>query len=295
MKTLIIGSNGQLGWELVRQGNLMGLPLRAVDFPDIDITRPDSVVEWITGDTNLVVNAAAYTAVDRAESERELAFAVNHAGPEYLSVACARHHIPLIHISTDYVFDGTRQAPYRESDPVAPMGVYGKSKSAGEAAVRAGLKRHVIVRTAWLCGEHGQNFVKTMLRLCREKETLRVVNDQHGCPTFAFDLAEAILKIVRDILSGKTDAWGTYHYCGRGETTWYGFTREIVRLAKEHTDLKVHTLEPITTEEYPTPARRPRYSVLDCHRIEETFGIINKPWQDGLDRLIRRLFAAENR
>ncbi len=291
MNILIIGCNGQVGWELVRQGTTMGLHIKAVDLPDIDITNPDSVAEQMGSGTDLIVNAAAYTAVDKAEAEPELAFAVNHAGPAHLAAACAERDIPLIHISTDYVFDGTKRTPYTESDPVAPIGVYGASKSAGEGAVRATLTKHMILRTAWLCGVHGQNFIKTMIRLGREKETLRVVNDQHGCPTFAFDLADVILKIALRIQSEEKPNWGTYHYCGSGATTWYGFAREIFRLAKEHTEMKVHTIEPISTDEYPTQAKRPQYSVLDCGLIEKQLGIVNKPWQEGLESFFQRLFS----
>ena len=194
----IIGSNGQLGWELVRQGETRGLKILALDYPEIDIGDPASIDSRIESkEIDLIINAAAYTAVDRAESEPEAAFAVNRQGPANLAEECRERDIPLIHVSTDYVFDGTKKGAYIEEDPVAPLGVYGESKAAGEAEVRKRLPKHVIVRTAWLCGVHGHNFVKTILRMGREKDTLRVVSDQFGCPTFAADLAEAIFEVAK--------------------------------------------------------------------------------------------------
>ena len=191
----IIGSNGQLGWELVRQGERRGVQILALDFPEIDISDPVSIDRGFgSAPIEFVINAAAYTAVDRAETEPQAAYAVNRDGPANLALKCRALDVPLIHVSTDYVFDGTKEGAYTETDEVAPLGIYGESKAAGEADVRKHLPRHFIVRTAWLCGVHGHNFVKTMLRMGREKEFLRVVNDQFGCPTFAADLAGAILR-----------------------------------------------------------------------------------------------------
>ncbi len=291
MTILVIGSNGQVGWELERQGRQMGLPIKAKDLPEIDITDLQSVAKNCNADTRLIINAAAYTAVDKAESEAELAFAVNQIGPRNLACFCADQNIPLIHLSTDYVFDGSKHAPYTESDPIAPLGVYGESKSAGEVAVRSVLAKHLILRTSWLSGLHGQNFVKTMLRLGREREIIRVVNDQHGCPTFAFDLAEVIVKLAVRAAAGEDLPWGTYHYCGQGATTWYELTQKIILLAGKYIELKVHTIEPIPTAAYPTAAKRPRYSVLDCSLIQRHLGIVNKPWQEGLIKLIHGLLA----
>src|SRR4030042_1598554 len=217
MKLLITGSNGQLGWELCRQGKNRGLDLIPLDLPEFDITDKSAVFDPVhRSNAEIVINGAAYTAVDRAESEIDIAFAVNRDGPSYLASACAEFHIPLIHVSTDYVFDGSKKGAYLETDLAAPVGVYGKSKAEGEEKVRRNLKEHIIIRTSWLCGVHGNNFVKTMLRLAREKEELSVVDDQHGCPTFAADLAEAILTIVSLIEKGENISWGTYHYFGDG-------------------------------------------------------------------------------
>ena len=291
---LIVGSNGQLGWELVRQSRLQGLEAHALDCPGIDIGDEASTRSCLAPlQARIIVNAAAYTAVDRAESEPESCFAVNREGPKYLAIYCREHGIPLIHLSTDYVFDGTKKGAYLEEDPVAPVGVYGRSKEAGEAEVRGRLEKHVIIRTAWLYGVHGQNFVKTMLRLGRERETLRVVADQWGCPTYAADLAGAVLKIAGLYLSGNRVSWGTYHYCGAGETSWHGFAEAIFGFAREYEGLKGKKVLPITTAEFPTAAKRPANSVLDCSKIERQFGIRPRPWKESLAEMIDRLYKEE--
>jgi len=291
MKLLIIGCNGQLGWELCRQAKEQGLGLIPLDLPDFDITHQSAVYSNVTrSHANLVVNAAAYTAVDKAELEQDAAFAVNRDGPSYLATACAEIGIPLIHISTDYVFDGSKNGPYLESDPVSPLGIYGKSKAGGEEEIRKRLKKNIIIRTAWLYGVHGNNFVKTMLRLGKERKEIRVVDDQYGCPTYAADLAEAILTIASLIEKGENISWGTYHYCGRGNTTWYGFASKIFEIAKEYESLKIEMLKPITTEEYPTPAQRPKNSIMDCSSLKQNFNISPPEWQDSLEVMLQRLF-----
>jgi len=295
VKILIIGANGQLGWELLRRGKVSGFDTIALDLPDFDITDPSQVQESVLqAGISLVINAAAHTAVDRAESEADLAFAVNRDGPSYLASSCAAAGIPLIHISTDYVFDGNKKNPYCEADPVCPLGVYGKSKAEGEIRVRDLLQEHIILRTAWLYGVHGHNFVKTMLRLGREQKLIRVVADQYGSPTYAGDLANAILKIADLIGKGEKIAWGTYHFCGKGETSWHGFSEKIFQLAGHYVSLKVEKVEPITTEQYPTAAKRPPGSALDCSLIETRFGICARPWQEGLQEMLELTFTIEN-
>jgi dTDP-4-dehydrorhamnose reductase len=288
MKLLIIGHKGQLGFELVKQAPKAGFEYDAVDLPEIDITNKAQINELIEkSKPSLVVNAAAYTAVDKAETEAELAFKVNRDGAGNIAKACAEaNNIPLIHISTDYVFDGQKASPYFENDPVCPIGIYGKSKEEGERAVRAALGKHIIIRTAWLYGVHGHNFVKTMLKLGQEREVLRVVADQRGCPTSAADLAEAILSVAMQSLLVASPNWGTYHYCGQGITTWHEFTEKILELAKLYTEIKTRKVEAITTAEYPTPAKRPMYSALDCSKIAKNFNIIPKPWQKSLKTVI---------
>jgi dTDP-4-dehydrorhamnose reductase len=289
---IIVGSNGQLGWELVRQSRLKGLEAQALDCPGIDIGDPLSIRSCLTPmRVKIIVNAAAYTAVDKAEAEPDAAFAVNREGARNLAVFCKERRVPLIHISTDYVFDGTKDGAYLETDLVAPLGIYGRSKETGEAEVRRLLESHVIIRTAWLYGVHGQNFVKTMLKLGRDRETLRVVADQWGCPTYAADLAGAALKVAGLYLAGSTIAWGTYHYCGAGMASWHGFGSAIVELARKYESLKVREVIPITTAEYPTPARRPENSVLDCSKIERNFAVRRRPWKESLSEMIDRLYT----
>jgi dTDP-4-dehydrorhamnose reductase len=291
MKLLITGSKGQLGWELCRRGKDRGYDLIPLDLPEFDITDKSAVFDTVTRSrADLVVNAAAYTAVDRAESEIDIAFAVNRDGPSCLASACSDVHIPLIHVSTDYVFDGCKNGPYLETDLVAPVGIYGKSKAEGEAEVSRNLKEHIIIRTSWLYGVHGNNFVKTMLCLGREREELRVVDDQHGCPTFAADLAEAILTIASFIERGENMSWGTYHCCGGGSTTWYGFASKIFEMAKGYDTLRLKKVIPVTTSEYPTPAKRPANSIMDCTLFERNFGIAPKAWDESLSRMLDSYF-----
>ena len=288
----IVGSNGQLGSELATRAQQLGLELLCADIPQIDIAARGSIDRKLGSKTlSLVVNAAAYTAVDRAETEPEAAFAINQLGPAHLADFCVSKEVPLIHISTDYVFDGNKAGPYFESDPVCPLGVYARSKAAGEDEVRQRLARHLILRTAWLYGTQGHNFVKIMLSLGREKDRLQVVADQTGCPTYAGDLADAVLRIVVGITAGDCSHWGTYHYCGAGSTTWYDFATAIFEIAGRFEEFAVKDVAPITTAEYPTPAKRPPNSVLDCSKIERDFGIRPRPWKDSLAEMIAALYS----
>jgi dTDP-4-dehydrorhamnose reductase len=224
--------------------------------------------------------------VDKAETEPHLANAVNSAGTAFIARECAKTGVPLLHVSTDYVFNGESRIPYTESDPVQPLGAYGKSKEEGEIQIRESHDAHVIVRTSWLYGVHGHNFVKTMLRLGKEKPVLRVVSDQFGCPTCAADLADTLLKIALHIDVGRPMGWGTYHYCNKGIISWHRFATAIFELAKPYMTLSINRVEPITTEEYPTPAKRPKFSALDCSRIEKGFGIRLKSWHESLQQTI---------
>ncbi|WP_029008287.1 dTDP-4-dehydrorhamnose reductase [Azospirillum halopraeferens] len=290
---LVIGAQGQVARELARAVLPPGFALHTVGRPGLDVSDRAAVRECVLGSgAAAVVNAAAYTAVDRAESEPEMAFAVNAAGPGHLAAATAEAGLPLIHLSTDYVFDGTRQGPYREDDPVAPLGVYGASKEAGERAVREGNPHHVILRTAWVHSPFGANFVRTMLRLGAERDELRVVADQRGCPTAAGDLAAAIVEIVRQLVADRRDdAWGTYHLAGTGETTWHGFAEAI--FARAAPRLGRHpVVHAITTAEYPTPARRPANSVLDCALAGRRFGVALRPWPEALAAVVDELLPA---
>ncbi|MBW2663306.1 MAG: dTDP-4-dehydrorhamnose reductase [Deltaproteobacteria bacterium] len=290
MKILVTGSKGQLGRELISQGKQFNFEILSFDLPELDITDIIQVEKILSNfHPSLIINAAAYTNVDGAESEKTLAFKVNREGPANLAKACAKAKIPLIHISTDYIFDGRKGMPYIETDPVSPTGVYGKSKEQGEAEVRSHLNRHIILRTAWLYGIHGHNFVKTMLKLGKEKKIIKVVADQYGCPTSADDLAETVLIIADRIRNGSKIKWGTYHYCGHGITTWHKFAKTIFEISREYDSMENPMVEPVTTSEYPTKAKRPAFSALDCSLIHKNFGISVKPWQESLKRTIRAL------
>ena len=291
MKLLVLGAAGQIGHELCRLRWPADYRIAGFDRADIDIADRQAVADAVQHERpDIVINAAAYTAVDRAESEAEAAFAVNATGPALLAAACKAAAIPLIHISTDYVFDGSKEGPYREDDPVNPLGVYGRSKAAGDRAVRAALAEHVILRTAWVYSAHGHNFVKTMLRVAAERPVLRVVADQIGSPTSAADIAGAIARIVRRLAAGERH-WGTYHFAGGGAVTWHGFAEAIFDLAAPWRG-PPPTVEAITTADYPTPACRPANSVLDCGRIAEVFGIAPRLWRDALAEVIRELYES---
>jgi dTDP-4-dehydrorhamnose reductase len=288
MRIVIIGARGQVGWELTQRAPLLGHEALAWDVAELDITDAAAVNrELAASGADVVINAAAYTAVDKAEQESGLAFAVNRDGPAHLAAACARLNIPLLHISTDYVYDGAKIDPYVEDDPTTPLGVYGASKLAGDEAVRQGLPRHLILRVSWVFGIHGHNFVKTILRLAREREELRVVADQYGCPTYAGDIADTLLELAgRTAEIDANAAWGTYHYCGEPATTWHGFASAIVELARAREPLVVQSVTAIATVDYPLPSPRPVNSVLDCAKLAACFGIQPRPWRAGLEAML---------
>lgn len=291
MRILVFGRVGQLGAELTRRAWGEGIEPIFLDRDEVDVGNP-AAVRGVMAATpcDLVINASAYTAVDRAESEPEAAFAINRDGPAAMAEVCAGRGIPLFHISTDYVFDGTKATPYHESDPIAPLGIYGRSKAEGEEAVRRTVAQHVILRTAWVYAAHGNNFVRTMLRLAAERPELRVVADQRGCPTAASDLAMALHLLADRYAREKTLAWGTYHFCGQGETTWHGFAQRIIELAAPVTG-KRPQVSAISTAEYPSPARRPANSCLDCSKMTATFGITARPWPAALAEVVGELLA----
>ncbi len=290
MKILVAGAHGQVATELARQATATRHALLTLGRQWLDIQHGATVLRQIEAlAPDIVINAAAYTAVDRAESEREAAWAVNCDGVGYLAAACRIAAIPLLHISTDYVFDGTQAEPYVESDPVAPLGVYGESKWMGEERLRQSWPNHLILRTSWVFAAHGHNFVKTMLRLAADRSTLRVVADQFGGPTSAAGIAAALLQICDRYAEEQTLPWGTYHFSGQPFTSWHGFATEIIRLATE-LNLIDHpvTVEAITTADYPTPARRPANSRLDSSRLTQQLGIAPDDWQSALRALIER-------
>ncbi len=286
---LVLGSLGMLGRDLVERIRQDGMRATGLDMPGIDITKAVETEDLIGSIApDVVINCAAYTAVDKAEIEIEAAYAVNRDGAANIARACNRLRIPLIHISTDYVFDGSAKRAYREDDAANPISIYGRSKWEGEEAIRSALNEHLIVRTSWLFGSHGNNFVKTILRLAREREELRIVADQHGCPTWTGDLSKALAQISKQILEDEISArWGTYHFCGEGETTWYGFTQAIIEEERQREKLKAARIVPISTTEYPLPAKRPQRSALDCAKIKSAFGIAPAPWRKGLVKVLQ--------
>lgn len=287
MTVLIFGADGQLGTELLRRAWPDGIDRIGLMIYDCDVTDEAAVAREIERPgIRLVVNASAYTAVDKAEEDRDLAFAVNRDGAGVLARHCAEHRLPFIHVSTDYVFDGSKDSAYTEDDPVSPLGVYGVSKEAGERAVREACPAHVILRTAWVYSPFGHNFVKTMLRVGAERDELRVVDDQRGCPTAAGDLADAIIAVTGQILNEGKAPWGTYHYCGATATTWHGFARAIFEMSSLDRKPVVH---PITTAEYPTPAKRPANSVMDCTKLRRYLGIEPRPLRDSLAEVMAEL------
>jgi dTDP-4-dehydrorhamnose reductase len=279
MKLLVLGAGGQVGHELCRIRWPARYAVAAYDHSSLDIAEREQVLAAVARNRpDIVVNAAAYTAVDRAESEPDVAWAVNAAGPANLAAACRDAAIPLVHISTDYVFDGSKLGPYREDDPVAPLGAYGAGKEAGERAV--------------VYAAHGRNFVRTMLRLAAERPVLRVVVDQIGSPTGATEIAAALAAIVARIAGGGTE-WGTYHFAGVGAVSWHGFAEAIFELAAQHGAFgrgPPPRVEAIATADYPTPARRPHNSVLDCRKIGAAYGIVPRPWRDALADAIREIY-----
>ncbi|MEQ1652017.1 MAG: dTDP-4-dehydrorhamnose reductase [Hyphomicrobium sp.] len=291
----VIGAFGQVARALLHAGLARDQAIAIGGRPVVNLTAPASLDVFLDQTRpSVVINAAAYTAVDKAETEPDAAFALNASGPQYLASWCARRGVPLIQISTDYVFDGTASVPYREDDARGPMSVYGRSKAAGEEAVRAALPEHIIVRTAWVFGPEGQNFLKTMLKLGAERDVVRVVADQTGTPTHAGDIANALLDIASAVTrGGPAPAWGTYHMVAGGVTTWHGFAEEIFASAAR-LGLKTPKLEAITTADYPTPAARPRYSVLDTTKLRETFGIALPNWRTRVDPCVRQLVQNGN-
>jgi dTDP-4-dehydrorhamnose reductase len=288
---ILVFGHGQLGQELARTARARNVPLVALTHAEADIAEQAAVESALARHRpSLVVNAAAYTKVDGAETEVDAARRGNEIGPGVVARACAAADVPLVHVSTDYVFDGTKEGAYVESDPIVPLGVYGRTKAAGEAAVRETLREHVILRTSWVYGEFGHNFLKTMLRLAAAKDELRVVADQRGCPTSTHDLADAILRLAPR-LTAREDIWGTYHFAGTGATTWHGFASRIVAAQAPLTGRKPRVTA-IPTAEYPMPAQRPANSELDCGLFAQTFGFRARPWEQETDAIARAVVLA---
>ena len=284
MKILLTGANGQLG-QCFQDRVPNDWNAWATDTSELDITNKDLVLAAVSKyKPDVIVNAAAYTAVDKAESDITTARLVNKIGPENLAIAASKNDAMFVHVSTDYVFDGTASIPYEESDETNPLGVYGLTKLEGENAVENVLTNAIILRTAWVFSEYGNNFVKTMLKLAKDRDSLGIVSDQRGCPTYAGDIANAIIRLIQSNTNG-----GIFHFCGDEEVSWSEFAQAIFDTAVEAGKLsKPPIINGITTEEYPTPAKRPAYSTLNCSKIA-TYGISSSQWRRALTEIIQVL------
>jgi dTDP-4-dehydrorhamnose reductase len=289
MKILVLGSKGQLGQCLndqlaITEHDVVYTSREKIDVADFEVTK--SQILEISPD--IVINATAYTAVDKAEVEDQTAYRINHLAMANISSICNQLDCWLIHVSTDYVFDGNSQVPYKEDNPTNPQGVYGDSKLKGEAAIEASGCKYLIIRTAWVYSEYGNNFLKTMLRLGADRDELSIVGDQVGCPSYAQDIAKTLVSVL-SLLDLKGSSSGIFHYCGDEPCSWYDFARAIF-LEAEIQGLKTPSyVKAIATADYPTPAMRPVYSVLDCSKIEECFDVTCSNWRDGIRVAIDRL------
>ncbi len=294
MRLIVTGLEGQVVRSLIERGAARDVEIIAVGRPQLDLANEASIeaaLMSVPGD--IIINAAAYTAVDKAETEEALAMQINGAGAGAVSRIAASRGLPIIHLSTDYVFDGTLDRPYCENDPVAPIGAYGRSKWAGEKAVAAANPHHTILRTAWVYSPFGNNFIKTMLRLGETREALSVVADQHGSPTSALDIADAVISIAERILAQPEDPsfYGTFHLTGSGEATWAEFATYIFAEAEKHgrKPVQVHS---ITTADYPTPARRPSNSRLSNESLSKAFAVRLPAWRLSTANCVARLLRA---
>ena len=285
MRMLCFGQTGQVARALAALAGPR-LAVQCLSRAEADLADPAACAAVVArAEADVVINAAAYTAVDRAESEPELAHAVNAAAPGAIAAACAARGLPFLHVSTDYVFDGSGERPWREDDPTGPLGVYGRTKLAGEQAVAAAGGAHAVLRTSWVFSPHGANFVKTMFRVGAERERLTVVDDQHGGPTPADAIAAALTTIAHAMLEGSGES-GVFHFSGAPDVTWCGFARAVFARTGWTRSPEV---VPIASADWPTPAQRPANSRLDCHRIAAVYGIARPDWGVGLDRCIAAL------
>ena len=290
MKLLCIGQSGQVATALAERAAERETACICMGRPELDILDTDRLQRAIKATApSFIVNAAAYTGVDAAESDQTAAFALNADGAKNVAAVCAEHALPLIHLSTDYVFNGTCDRPYREDDIPSPLNVYGASKLAGEVAVRETLAQHIILRTSWVYSPFGKNFVKTMLKLAKTRGGASVVDDQIGRPTNALDIADAIFNITGILRTQKDDGlFGTYHYATQGDCSWADFAALVFEIYEQRTGCKID-LKRIPTSEYPTPAARPLNSRLDTHKLEQVFALMPKHWTDGVQSTVNRL------
>jgi dTDP-4-dehydrorhamnose reductase len=299
MKILLTGANGQLGRELherflLFQGRMLekgrAKPELAVfSKAELDITQWEQLAAIVAAHRpQVIINAAAYTAVDKAEQEPDRAFSVNRDGVKNLALVCKAHNLPLIHVSTDYVFSGSKTAAYDEQDHCSPLNVYGASKAAGEVVLQETWEKHLILRVSWVFGRYGHNFVKTMIRLATTQKELRIVADQRGCPTPASALADLLLLLAEQALQQQPQ-WGIFHYSGDQAVSWFEFAQTIVKHGKNFLPLQCEKIHPITTADFPTPAKRPQHSVMNIEKIRKFYGVSPAVWEEALVSLLRMI------
>jgi dTDP-4-dehydrorhamnose reductase len=296
MKILLLGKNGQVGWELQRSlaplGEVLALDRHSTDFCG-DLSQPERLAQTVLAyRPDVIVNAAAHTAVDKAESEPHLARDINTDAISLLAKAAAASDAWLVHYSTDYVFDGSGDKPWQETDKTGPLSVYGQTKLDGERAIVASGCKHLIFRTSWVYAARGGNFAKTMLRLAGERERLTVIDDQHGTPTGADLIADVTAHAIRSAML-RPELAGLYHLVAAGETTWHGYASHVIAQARQRQadgGLKVSEIAPVPTTAFPTPAKRPLNSRLDTQKLQHAFGLVLPPWQQGIDRMLNEIF-----
>ena len=286
MNIIVVGANGQVGKSLIQLLTLQNYSFQAFTKSELDVTHQKQVDSLKKNNPSIIINASAYTSVDLAEEKQSLAFEVNHKAICHLIKLTQQLNIPLIHFSTDYVFNGTNQTPYHEQDTTCPLGVYGTSKLAGESAITSQLNKYIIIRTAWVFSEFGNNFLKTMLKL-KDKENLSIVNDQIGQPTYAGDIAQATLSIIEHINSPNFKDWGIYHYSGDKAVSWFGFAQYIFKNYQQlYPNASIPQLKEITTHEFPTKAKRPAFSCLNNQKINQLLQIPSSNWQQAIKKCI---------
>ena len=288
MKILLLGCLGQVGKEIAELADKKNIEVRGFDISTLDITDSDKVTEVVfaNAEVDFVINATGYTAVDKAEDEPDKAFAINRDGVKNLALACKANNLPLLHLSTDYVFDGKKSGQYTEDDLPNPLNIYGKSKLAGELELIANWEKHIILRVSWVFGKYGTNFVKTILRLASIREQLSIVGDQFGCPTAAINIAHVFLEMAAIIKNEKNPKWGIYNYCDMPATSWHGFAENIIQLGQKKHALQLSHINKITTNDYPTKALRPSNSELMVKKITKHYGILGKKWMESLKQVI---------
>jgi dTDP-4-dehydrorhamnose reductase len=296
MKILLLGKNGQVGWELQRSlaplGEVLALDRHSTAWCG-DLSQPERLAQTVRSwRPDVIVNAAAHTAVDKAESEPDLARCLNATAPAALALAAAEVGAWLLHYSTDYVFNGQGNTPWQETDATGPLSVYGQTKLEGEQAIVASGCKHLIFRTSWVYGARGGNFARTMLRLAGERERLTVIDDQHGAPTGADLIADVTAHAIRQVMQPQASLAGIYHLVAGGETTWHGYARHVIaqaRLIQPQLALKVTDIAPVPTSAFPTPAQRPLNSRLNTLKLQQAFGLVLPPWQQGVDRMLAEI------